>query len=296
MKIDPQCSYCLLSRIHYESKLSTDDEKHLEKIMTECIKVLYENYTPGIPAADISSRMHKKAYDLLGDNDPYKKLKQLCNITAQKVLPIARNLIYANNPSDKELFRRAVLASIIGNFFDFGVMGLDIPITVFDETFRQHFEKGLDIDDTETMFDMLQNVVYIADNCGEILLDTLVFEIIHKLGGKITLVVRGAPILTDVTMEHVQSLNIEKKVDKVLTTGSGAVGVDISQAPIELIEAFNDASLIISKGMANYETLTEYDFGSIAYLLKAKCEPVAKNIGVELGESVCLLVKKKTKK
>lgn len=292
MKIDPQCSYCLLSRIHYESKLVTNDEKKLENIMIECIKILSDKYISGISAASVSSAMHKKAYNLLGNIDPYKELKELCNTTAQKVLPLARKLVYENNPSDQELFRKAVLASVIGNFFDFGVMDLEVPIDIFDETFKQHFEKGLDIDDTDNMFNMLQNVVYVADNCGEILLDTLVFDVIHKTGGKITLVVRGAPILNDVTLDDIQYLNIGLKVDKILTTGSGAIGVDIDQAPKELINAFKDASLIISKGMANYETLTEHNFGPIAYLLKAKCVPVAKDIGVELGQSVAWLVKK----
>jgi uncharacterized protein with ATP-grasp and redox domains len=289
MKVDPQCSYCLLSRIHYESKLSTNDEVLIDKIMKECIQILNNTYAPGVPAALVSTSMHRKAYEMLDDEDPYRDMKEVCNITAEKVFPIARSLIYDGNPSDNELFRRAVLAAVIGNFFDFGVMGLEVPINAFDETFRQHFIKGLDIDDTPRMVEMLDNVVYIADNCGEILLDTLVFDVIKKLGGHVTLVVRGKPILTDVTMKDVKELGIDAKVDKVLTTGCGSIGVDMEQAPQELIDAFRSASLIISKGMANYETLTEHEMGPIAYLLKAKCKPVARHIGVDLEHSVARL-------
>ncbi|MBC7084942.1 MAG: DUF89 family protein [Methanomethylovorans sp.] len=289
MKVDAQCSYCLLSRIHYESKLSTDDEILINNIMQECIKVLNDTYAPGVPAALVSTSMHRKAYELLNDEDPYRDMKELCNRTAEKVLPIAESLIYEGENSETELFRRAVLAAVIGNFFDFGVMGLEVPISVFDETFRQHFMRGLDIDDTNKMFEMLDNVVYVADNCGEILLDTLVFDIIKKIGGHVTLVVRGMPILTDVTMKEIYEWKIDRKVDRVLTTGSGSIGVDLELAPKQLLEAFDCASLIISKGMANYETLTEHDIGPIAYLLKAKCKPVARHIGVEVGHSVAKL-------
>lgn len=289
MKIDPQCSYCLLSRVHYESKLSTNDEILIDRIMQESIRVLNDTYAPGVPAAFVSTSMHRKAYEMLDDEDPYRDMKEVCNRTAEKVFPIARSMINDGNPSDAELFRRAVLAAVIGNFFDFGVMGLEVPISLFDETFRQHFARGLDIDDTPRMIEMLDNVVYVADNCGEILLDTLVFDMIKKLGGHVTLVVRGKPILTDVTMKDVIELGIDGKVDRVLTTGSGSIGVDMEKAPQELIDAFSSASLIISKGMANYETLTEHEIGPIAYLLKAKCKPVARHIGVDLGNSVARL-------
>lgn len=289
MKIDPQCSYCLLSRVHYESKLSTNDEILIDRIMQESIRVLNDTYAPGVPAAFVSTSMHRKAYEMLDDEDPYRDMKEVCNRTAEKVFPIARSMINDGNPSDAELFRRAVLAAVIGNFFDFGVMGLEVPISLFDETFRQHFARGLDIDDTPRMIEMLDNVVYVADNCGEILLDTLVFDMIKKLGGHVTLVVRGKPILTDVTMKDVIELGINGKVDRVLTTGSGSIGVDMEKAPQELIDAFSSASLIISKGMANYETLTEHEIGPIAYLLKAKCKPVARHIGVDLGNSVARL-------
>ncbi len=289
MKVDPQCSYCLLSRVHYESKLSTNDEMLIDKIMQECIRVLNHTYAPGVPASLVSTSMHRRAYELLDDDDPYRDMKEVCNRTAEKVFPIAKAMIWEGNPSDAELFRRAVLAAVIGNFFDFGVMGLEVPISVFDDTFREHFIRGLDIDDTPRMIKRLDNVVYVADNCGEILLDTLVFDMIKKLGGNVTLVVRGKPILTDVTMKDVKELGIDEKVDRVLTTGSGSIGVDMEQAPQELLDAFSSASLIISKGMANYETLTEHEMGPIAYLLKAKCKPVARDIGVDVGHSVARL-------
>ncbi len=150
----------------------------------------------------------------------------------------------------------------------------------------RQFEHGLDVDDTERMKSMLGEVVYLADNCGEIVFDTLLFEEIRKLGGRITLVVRGAPILNDVTMKEVKELGIDKKVDRILTTGSNAIGVCLKEAPPELADALGRASLIISKGMANYETMSEYDFKPIAYLLKTKCESVAEAMGLSRNMNV----------
>lgn len=290
MKIDSRCPHCLLSRVHYEAGLSTDDEQLIHKTVMAGVDVLKDTYKPGIPAGLVSTAIHRKAYAVLNDPDPYLELKQLSNKVANEVLPIAKKRIYEGNPEDGEAFKRAILASVIGNYFDFGVMGFDVAPDVFDETFTELFKRGLDVDDTSKMLGMLDNVVYIADNCGEILLDTLVFDIIKKMGGNITLVVRGAPILTDVTMDDVHEFELDKMVDRVLTTGSDAIGVCFDDAPGELMEALDGASLIISKGMANYETLSERNFGPIAYMLRTKCESVAEDMGLKMGYSVARLV------
>jgi len=154
------------------------------------------------------------------------------------------------------------------------------------EKVQKQFEHGLDVDDSGRIKSMLSNVVYLADNCGEIVFDTLLFKEIKKLGGNITLVVRGAPILNDVTMKEVKELGLDKMVDMVLTTGSNAIGLCLQEAPPELVEALGKASLIISKGMANYETMSEYNYRPIAYLLKTKCESVAEAMGLSKNMNV----------
>lgn len=290
MKMNPRCTYCLLSRVHFQSKLCTDDEDLISKTIKECLAVMNKHYSPEAVSAVVATKIHRKCYEVLEDNDPYAVTKKLINQAAMKVLPLAKAKIYENSPDDKELFRRVVLASVVANYFDFGIMGFDASEDKFEATFLKYFELGLDVDDTPKMLGLLQDVVYIADNCGEILFDMLVFDIIKKFGGKITLVVRGGPILTDVTLEEVREFEIDKKVDRVLTTGSNAVGILVEEAPDELIKAMKDATLIISKGMANYETLSEHNFGPIAYLLLTKCECVADDLGLEQGLSVAKLM------
>lgn len=290
MKMNPRCTYCLLSRVHFQSKLATDDEDIISKTMQECLKVMTKNYSPDAVSASVATKIHRKCYEVLENNDPYAVTKKLINQAALKVLPAAKEKIYENSPDKGEFFRRAVLASVVANYFDFGIMGFDASEDKFEAAFLKYFGHGLDVDDTPKMLGLLQDVVYIADNCGEILFDMLVFEIIKKLGGKITLVVRGGPILTDVTLKEVREFEIDTKVDRILTTGSNAVGVLIEEAPAELLKAMKDASLIISKGMANYETLSEHNFGPIAYMLLTKCECVAEDLGLEQGLSVAKLM------
>ncbi len=281
MKIHPRCAPCLLSRVQFEAELSTKDLTMQKKAVLAGIEVLRKYLVDGAPATHLSTKIHREAYRVLGDIDPYREKKRQSNETAQKLLPFVWDFI-----SEKDSFRRAVLVSIIGNSFDFGVLGFDADKEIGKEMILKQIQHGLDVDDSDMIRSMLDNVVYLADNCGEIVFDTLLFDEIKKLGGKITLVVRGAPILNDVTMKELKELSIDKKVDRVLTTGSNAIGVCLKEAPPELVEALRDASLIISKGMANYETMSEYDFKPIAYLLKTKCESVAEAMGLKRNMNV----------
>jgi uncharacterized protein with ATP-grasp and redox domains len=281
LKIHPRCAPCLLSRVQFEAELSTKDLAMQKKAVLAGIEVLRKYLVDGAPAMHLSTKIHREAYRILGDIDPYREKKRTSNETAQKLLPFVRDFV-----SEKDSFRRAVLVSIIGNSFDFGVLGFDVDKEIGKEMIFKQIQHGLDVDDSDKIRSMLDNVVYLADNCGEIVFDTLLFDEIKKLGGKITLVVRGAPILNDVTMKELKELGIDKKVDRVLTTGSNAIGVCLKEAPPELVEALRGAPLIISKGMANYETMSEYDFKPIAYLLKIKCESVAEAMGLKRNMNV----------
>lgn len=287
MKIHPRCAPCLLSRVQFEAELSTNDVTLQKKAVLIGIEVLRKYMVDGAPATHLSTKIHREAYRVLGDIDPYLTKKQQSNEVALKLLPFARDFV-----AEKDSFRRAALVSIIGNSFDFGVLGFDADKATGKEMIFQQFKRGLDVDDSDKMKPMLRDVVYLADNCGEIVFDTLLFEEIKKLGGRITLVVRGAPILNDVTMIEALELGIDKKVDRILTTGSNAIGVCLKEAPPELVEALGNASLIISKGMANYETMSEYDFKPIAYLLKTKCESVAEALGLKKNMNVARVEEK----
>lgn len=267
--------------MQFEAELSTKDIALQKKAVLAGIEMLRKYLVDGAAATHLSTKIHREAYRVLGDIDPYRAKKRQSNEAAKKLLPLARDFV-----SEKDSFRRAVLAAIIGNSFDFGVLGFDADKEIAREAMLGQFERGLDVDDTERMKVMLDNVVYLADNCGEIVFDTLLFEEIRKLGGKITLVVRGAPILNDVTMKEVTELGLDKKVERVLTTGSNAIGLCLKEAPPELVEALGNASLIISKGMANYETMSEYNFKPVAYLLKTKCESVAEALGLKKNMNV----------
>jgi damage-control phosphatase, subfamily I len=282
MKITELCTDCLLSRVKLECTLCNASPALTNAIMTECGKVLHEiRFTP-LSHPQIASRIHRKAYAMLGNTDPFAELKALGNREAKEVCKEVRN--------DISTFREHVLASVIGNTFDYGVKGHTVDKN-FSAFFRREFEKGLTIDDTDNIASLCSRVVYLTDNCGEIVLDHLLIEHLKTQGSHVTLAVKEAPILNDATLKDAHEQGLDTLVDRITTTGGGPeIGICMENIPGDLLDAIEQCTIIIAKGMANFESLSERDnLPPVAYLMAAKCKPVADEVGVPVGSKIALL-------
>ena len=283
MKITQTCFECLLSRIGYECDLICTDPKKTEEITRKCRNLLTEQHTLPVPGPQISSKIHRLAYEEMGSVDPYHDIKVKDNENARDVC----SRVIDNAMS----FRDLCLAAIIGNTLDHG----SSQHTVTDNLtryFTTEFEKGLTIDDTDEILALSKRVVFLCDNCGEIIFDSYLIRFLKDQGAHITVVVRGGPIINDATLEDARAAGIEAICDNLLTNTDGLpeLGYNPALAPEELLEAIRNATIIIAKGMANYESLTEIEgLPPVAYCMTVKCTPIADSIGVKKGSRIAML-------
>ncbi|WP_292490956.1 ARMT1-like domain-containing protein [Methanoculleus sp. 10] len=227
--------------------------------------------------------MHRLAYRMIGSTDPYRALKQANNRDAMAVSLAVRGSL--------STFRDLVLASVIGNTLDYGSKAHTVTDD-FVGFFRREFAAGLTVDDTDGMEPLNSRVVYLADNCGEIAFDALLADHLRKSGSHVTFAVRGAPILNDATIEDAVALGLDRRVDVLTTTTDGIaeLGLNRDLAPPALADALDRATLVIAKGMANYESLSdEGDLPPVAYLMSVKCGPIGADIGIPVGSRIALL-------
>jgi len=282
MKLDDRCFDCLLSRVAFECMISGAGPGLTDETVRSCTDLLSKiRYGPA-SHPQIASAVHRHACGMLNNPDPFKDLKYQSNIEALSVCNRVR-------PSLRS-FRDLVLASIIGNTYDYGAKSHQVTDN-FDEFFNTMFSLGLTIDDTDRILPLTKRVVYFTDNCGEIVFDRLLLEYLHANGSEITLVVRDAPILNDATMEEAEEFGLGDFVTTLTTGGCGPeLGVRPDLCPPVLKDAIRCCTLIISKGMANYESLSlENNLRPVAYLMSVKCEPIADDIGVPKGSLVAKL-------
>ena len=281
MKIHTECVPCLLKRIVFEAEHSTKNKKLQEETLKKACQLLAELYDPNSCSASIATKVHKVAYETLGDKDPYKDLKMKSNRIAQSLVPIAKDFISkSSNP-----LKTAILCSIIGNMMDFGIEGGSERPEDLTKIFNKYIEEGLGYDDYDKLLNILKKskkVLLFTDNCGEIVFDKILCQELKKMFPNIflTLVVKGEDILSDATVDEAVELGFDEVVDEILTTGCFAVGVDFDRMPEVLKKSLDGADLIICKGMANFESFSETDYHPIAYLLRTKCRPIANSIGL----------------
>ena len=281
MKMKPRCVPCLINRVLFEADLVTEDEEKKSTVMKEIVKKMASIYSSRRSSAEIATEIHSLAYKLLGNPDPYKELKERSNSIALKILPKVEKMIEESN----EPLRTAILCSIAGNSIDFGIEGSASSPEELAGKFEEYIKMGIQHDDLDKIEKHLKgNVVYFTDNCGEIVFDKVVCKILkEKYDIHLTLVCKKYPILTDATYQDVESLGFDKVVDEIMTTGNFAVGVDFNGITEKLKERLRNASLIISKGMANYEAFSETDYKPIVYLLRVKCKSIAEDMHLPQG-------------
>ncbi|PKL60210.1 MAG: hypothetical protein CVV33_03845 [Methanomicrobiales archaeon HGW-Methanomicrobiales-4] len=282
MHHDDRCFDCLLSRVRLEADLAGVHPENFGRIYGNATKLLSFLHNTPYTHPVVASLLHRSVYHQLGSSDPYFTLKEKSNHDAAAVLEIVRE--------DLKEFSDIVTAAVIGNIFDYGVKGHTIEDD-FLNFFRQEFTRGLYIDDTPRILPLCRRVVYLTDNCGEIVFDKFLLTYLKEQGAYITLVVRDAPILNDATLSDACALGLDHLVDQIHTTAAGAeIGIRFDLLSSEIREALDTCTIIISKGMANYESLREENgLPRIAYLLAAKCDPIAEELGVPRGAKLALL-------
>jgi len=278
MRMSPECVPCLIRRVLFEAE-ETDGSKSVEAVRNAA-EMLGELFAEDVCSATVATHVHRKTYELLGTDDPYKNLKRKSNQVALELYPSAERFV----KSSKNPLRDAFLCAVVGNVLDFGIgTGYDHPEELRKE-FKNLLSEGLGHDDTPKIRALLRksdNVVYLGDNCGEIVLDRLALKELGKFDIDLTFVVKEVPILTDATKKDIAGLGIEKLVDRIVEAPGFAVGVDPDSLKGPFGKMLRSADLVIAKGMANFESLSETDVAPIAYLLRTKCDPVASAMGLK---------------
>ena len=201
----------------------------------------------------------------------------MSNEKAMKLLPYAKKLV-EKGITQHERFKKACLCAIVGNIMEFDIPGHRFTFNTLTKSFREA-AKDLVIDDVDKAYELAkkaQSVLYLADNAGEIVFDTLLVEQLKNMGLKVTYVVKGGAVINDATLEDVEFSGMNKLADIILTTGTDAVGLLAKEVSPEFMKVYNAAELVFAKGMGYAETLTEYKLTKPHFLLlRTKCTPVA---------------------
>jgi damage-control phosphatase, subfamily I len=282
MKIQEECIDCSGKRTRY--LLEGRAEPPIIKLIECSTRALF---TEGAAKGECSIPHAAKRTELIRDlvhEDISREKKDKGIELMQKLAPS----VLASLPSSGfERFKRLIRIAIAGNGLELDVPGNEIDILGLD--FNALLNAELGIDDTERIYERVlkaKKIVYCCDNAPELVFDKMLIMHLVGLGKEVTAVVRSAPVQDDATLKEAAMIGLDK-VCKVVP-GPASIGVYLPFAEPFIRDLFASSDLIISKGMGNFEGLSETDL-PIAYLLMAKCIPISRALGVKKGCGVAFL-------
>jgi hypothetical protein len=270
------CYPCFLRQALSAARRAGADDVAQHAVMRETLTLL-EDLPVGATPPEIAHAVHRLVRARLSDGDPYREAKAESTRAALAIYPLLTELV-ADSPDP---FDAAVRVAIAGNIIDFGVSEELADLwPVVQRVIAQPFA----IDHLGALRAALAAadvVLYIADNAGETVFDRVLIE---QLGRPVTYAVKGGRVLNDATRADALAAGLDGCAS-IVDNGSDAPGTVRRLCLPGFRDTLDSAPLVIAKGQANYETLSEAG-PRVFCLLQVKCPVIGRDLGVPVGSLV----------
>lgn len=287
MRISAACIRCMVDR--QEENISRFEDEHKKSAYLKEVLRIIGDSEEDATAPLLTAKVTRAYQEYFGESLDYREIKHSFN---QKMLAFEdaiRKEIHAN----QHPLQCALSFARTGNYIDYGAMR-DVETSVLETLVREAGQKKVEEETLKRFTKELEtakSLVYVTDNCGEIMLDKLLIELILELYPQIqvTAVVRGNPVLNDATMEDAVKVGLDRIVP-VVGNGTDIAGTSLAHINQESLELIQHADMILAKGQGNFETLHGCGL-NIYYLFLCKCDwfvrrfQMEKNGGVFVHES-----------
>ncbi len=264
-----------------------EDEEMKFRITNEALSWLSKNYGPEKIPSYYITQVHRILKEESGIDIPFKERRDKSNQVVQAVVDRQKEKI-EDIEDDYERFHHIIKWVIAGNHLDFRTVGTGygFPVEEIENMMKKVVNEGLHIDESKEIYKILKNsdeILYLFDNVGEIVLDKLLIEEMTRHDVKVTSAAKAGPITSDATLKNAKDIGVDE-VSNLISTEKDTLGLDIYDMSKEVEEALDRADLTISKGQANYYAMSEIHNSvesEVACLFKTKCDPVSKKFGLE---------------
>lgn len=285
MRMTSNCYPCIMDRAKFECDLVFSGEAEKRAAIEELLDYM-ACHKGGVPAL-VGTHRENIIKRRSSNPDPYRSLKEESNKVATSLLPLAEEFYEGEEDRVLALIRIASAA----NSMEFGVKGHDFDNSTFAGVFSATLREQLhgDVEEIRRRLEGFGKIFYLTDNSGEVVFDLFVISRLVGMGKEVVIGSKSAPVLNDVTVSEIREMTKER----VIATGD-VVGTSLEHIEDEARALLFDPEwLILSKGMGNFETISEYQerlSGRLVYIMRAKCSAVASEVGVPKGYLVAMPV------
>jgi len=280
----PQCMECLCSLAREAATKAFRERNPLgDRLLSRAPHLLEKGLKAGLSSPQAANWLMDQMRRLSGVSDPYARFKA-------REMEQARRLAQALSPQMDGSLKRLVTFAALGNSFDFFLEPSQALARL-----RAELERGIPFhrDETEHLERVLsqgpRTLLYLTDNAGEIYFDLPLYRYLSRRVPRVVLVVKGGPSLNDLTRAELRHDGLEQNFKEVADTGADGAGLDWPRLSPAFLDLVREADLIVSKGMANFETLALSPVSIPRFLIfKAKCPPIQHLLGCKGGDYLAL--------
>ena len=279
MKFHADCISCLMGGALKKVSNVTDEALKLEYLRGICrIMDAVDSEYDSAPLVD--ARIIQLKRELLHMEDDYTQVKHCFNQLMLGLYDALRDRVRTS----EDPLHAAIQLAMAGNYIDFGVLGNIEPedaLRMLDEAAGKHVDPA-EYANLRADLEKEGELVYLHDNCGEVVLDKLLIETIHALypEKKIVSIVRGNPILNDATIDDAREIDLFEVAEVVENGQRDIAGTQLDMLPEPVRSRIENAGLVIAKGQGNFETLLDCGL-NVYFLFLSKCASYTQWFGFE---------------
>jgi uncharacterized protein with ATP-grasp and redox domains len=274
MKIWPDCIPCILKMSLGVARVAMKDEDRVRRFMEGVLRLKYfSGKNQKVTPPDVIRDVWSKVIEVTGEADPLRKVKEEQNRKALANYPKAKALVLKSRDPFLGAVKLAIAANSIDAMTD--VKG-EAPEEIIKKWNRLEIGRK-QVNSFKERVKKSRKVVYLGDNCGEIVFDKLFIEVLLEMFPiDITYVTRTLPIMNDATLRDALVMGMGE-VAQIMENGvpEHFPGTFLKRIDSELKKLIERSDLVISKGGGNYDSLTEEEKlkGKTSFLFLAKCFP-----------------------
>lgn len=272
MRTAPDCLPCFLRQAHHVASITGVGPRQEAEIV-RAVERLVKTFDLALSPPENAVALYATLARISQSPDPFAALKQTSNRAALALLPRLREIVAAA----ADPLATATRLAIAGNIIDYGAQQ-DFDV---EQAIAACLERPPAVDHFAWLRERLagaERILYLADNCGELVFDRLLLE---QIGKPVTLAVKAGPIINDALRADAEECGLGG-LCRIIDNGTGCPGTPLASCSPEFQKLFREADLIISKGQGNFETLSE-TAGPLFFLLLVKCRVVAVHAAERAG-------------
>jgi uncharacterized protein with ATP-grasp and redox domains len=247
----------------------------LQRILLEAARFPLDRTPP-----EMGRIIHRIVREESGNRDPYAAIKSESTRNALQLMGNVRRVITGS----ARPFEMAVRFSIAGNIMDYALLSKWSPLeldSLTEKTRRESLDTA-SVEKLHTAARRARSILVIGDNAGETVFDRLLIE--QMEGAAIYYAVKGSPVINDATLHDARAAGLDR-VAELVENGNDAPGTLLEDCSESFRRIFDEAELVIAKGQANYETLSQAA-RPVFFLTQVKCPVIGRDLGEPVGRWV----------